>query len=89
MKPHVFSNLVWNNVDRLEETLIGKGISHQVNGIAVQSRLDGPHPPSVETTTSLQPEAEISHHLSPRAQSVCGCSRVGPQPLLTQETVQN
>ena len=30
------TTLVYDNIDRLEETLSGKGTSHRVNGIAVQ-----------------------------------------------------
>ncbi|KAK3874081.1 hypothetical protein Pcinc_020951 [Petrolisthes cinctipes] len=37
--------LAWDNIDRLEETLIGGGTSHRVNGIAVQPTVYGPHPP--------------------------------------------
>ena len=33
--PNVFPNLAWDNIDRLEETLTGKGTTHRVNGIAV------------------------------------------------------
>ena len=36
IKPNVFTNLAWDNIDRLEETLSGQGTSHRVNGIAVQ-----------------------------------------------------
>jgi len=35
---HVGTILAWDNVDILEETLSGEGISHRVNGIAVQAR---------------------------------------------------
>ena len=28
IKPYVFTNLAWDNIDRLEETLTGKGTSH-------------------------------------------------------------
>ncbi len=28
IKPYVFTNLAWDNIDRLEETLSGKGTSH-------------------------------------------------------------
>ena len=31
IKPHVFTNLAWDNIDRIEETLSGKGTSHRVN----------------------------------------------------------
>ena len=43
IKPYVFTNLAWNNIDRLEETLSGKGTSHRVNGIAVQDKVYGPY----------------------------------------------
>ena len=35
IKPHVFTNLAWDNIDRIEETLSGKEPSHRVNGIVV------------------------------------------------------
>ena len=36
INPHVFTTLVWDNIDRLEETLSGGGTSHHVNGIVIQ-----------------------------------------------------
>ena len=48
IKPHVFTNLAWDNIDRLEETLTGKGTSHRVNGIAVQAKIYGPHLPKID-----------------------------------------
>lgn len=48
IKPHVFTNLAWDNIDRLEETLTGKGTSHGVNGIAVQAKVYGPELPRGE-----------------------------------------
>ena len=36
IQPYVFTNLSWDNIDRLETT--GAGTSHRVNGIAVQPR---------------------------------------------------
>ena len=39
IKPYVFTNLAWDNIDRLEETLTGKGTSHRVNSIAVQPKV--------------------------------------------------
>ena len=32
---NVFPTLAWDNIDRLEETLTGKGTTHRVNGTAV------------------------------------------------------
>ncbi len=43
IKPHAFTSLPWDNIDRLEETLTGKDTSHRVNGIAVQARFYGPY----------------------------------------------
>ena len=48
IKPYVFTNLAWDNIDRLEETLTGKGTSHRVNGIAVQAKVYGPYLPRAE-----------------------------------------
>ena len=35
IQPNMFPNLAWDNIDRLEETLTGKGITQRVNGTAV------------------------------------------------------
>ena len=48
IKPYVFTNLAWDNIDRLEETLTGKGTSHRVNGIAVQAKVYGLYLPRAE-----------------------------------------
>ena len=45
IKPHVFTNLTWDNIDRIEETLSGKWTSHPVNEIAVHPGVFGPDPP--------------------------------------------
>ena len=42
IQPHVFTNLAWDNIDRLEETISGGGTSHRVNGLAVQRKVYGP-----------------------------------------------
>ena len=43
IQPYLPTTLAWDNIDRLEETLSGKGMSHRVNGIAVQASVVGPH----------------------------------------------
>ena len=48
IQPNVFTNLAWDNIDRLEETLTGKGTTHRVNGILVQPTVYGPHLPCAE-----------------------------------------
>ena len=50
IQPYLFTNLAWDNIDRLEETLTGKGTSHRVNGIAVQANVFGPHLPRAALT---------------------------------------
>ena len=47
VQPNVFTNLAWDNIDRLEETLTGEGTTHWVNGIAVQPAVFGPHLPCI------------------------------------------
>ena len=42
VQPNVFTHLVWDNIDRLEETLSGGGTSHRVNGIIMQPKVEGP-----------------------------------------------
>lgn len=44
IQPYVTTSLAWDNIDRLEGTLSGDGTSHRVNGIAIQSKVFGPHP---------------------------------------------
>ena len=44
-QPYLLTTLAWDNIDRLEETLRGKGTSHRVNYIAVQASVVGPQLP--------------------------------------------
>ena len=48
IQPHVSTTLAWDNIDRLEEMLVGT--SHRVNGIAVQARHFGPQLPPDPST---------------------------------------
>ena len=38
LRPSIFTTLVWDNIDLLEETLTGGDTSHRVNGIAIQQK---------------------------------------------------
>ena len=81
--PYVFTNLAWDNIDRLEETLTGKGTSHRVNGIAVQANVFGPHHPRADL-----PRIEKKHKkrsISVELDVYVAGVRVGPQPLQTKE----
>ena len=40
--PNVFTNLLWDNIDRLEATVPGCGTPYRVNGSAVQPNVLGP-----------------------------------------------
>ena len=62
VKPYVPTALAWDNIDRLEEPLTGRGTSHRVNGIAVQPRMLSPRcgPPTrsyVEVKTDICADA--------------------------------
>lgn len=85
IKPHVFTNLAWDNIDRLEETLTGKGMSHRVNGMAVQAKVYGPHLPSSELPRieKLKQRSLNTEHRELPVYSTG--TRVGPQPLPTRE----
>ncbi|KAJ7380877.1 hypothetical protein OS493_004460 [Desmophyllum pertusum] len=62
IKPHVFNNLAWDNIDRLEETLTGNGTSHRVNGIAVQAKVYAPDLPRGELPRVEKTKAENPRH---------------------------
>ena len=46
--PFIFTNLAWDNIDRLEEAVSREGSSHRVNGVAVQTKIVGPMPEQVK-----------------------------------------
>ena len=83
IKPPVFTNLAWDNIDRLEKTLTGKGTSHRVNGIAVQAKVYGPDLPKAELPRIeklKQRSVNIEHQ---ELEIYVAGARVGPQPLPT------
>ena len=61
IKPHVQTTLAWDNNDRLEESLTGKGTSHRVNGIAVQARVFGPEPQKLDAPVHKSRRRTIDH----------------------------
>ena len=88
IKPHIFTNLAWDNIDRLEETLTGKGTSHQVNGIAVQAKVHGPFLPAVELP-HIEKKGKQQKLVCVKVQDldvyVAG-ARIGPQSLVTRNS---
>ena len=86
IQPGIFTNLAWDNIDRLEETLTGKGTFHRVNGIAVQARICGPFLPRVELPrVERKKQRSVSIEHQEREVYVTG-THIGPQPI---PTVQN
>lgn len=86
IKPHVFTNLAWDNIDRLEENLTGKSTSHRGNGIAVQAKVYGPHLPRAELPCiEKKKQRSIGTDQQDLEVYVLG-ARVDPQPLPTQES---
>ena len=72
--------MAWDNIDRLEETLSGKGTSHRVNGIVVQARVYGPHIPK-QALPEIAKNKQRTFNVSDRelTTNIAG-QRVGPQP---------
>ena len=60
--PGILTNLAWDNIDRLEETVSGKGTSHRVNGIAVQANQFDQVPVQPQSTVSKTKQRSISAH---------------------------
>lgn len=81
IKPNVFTNLAWDNIDRLEETLTGEGTTHRVNGIAIQPRVYGPHlPQAALPVIPKRKQRSITQEVRPLQTYISG-ERVGPPPL--------
>ena len=57
IKPYVFTNLAWDNIYRLEETLTGKGTSHRV---AVQAKVYGPYLPRAMSKRRSRDQSALS-----------------------------
>lgn len=78
IQPNVFTNLAWDNIDRLEETLTGEGTSHRVNGIAVQPTVYGPHLPPNLPSIPKKKQRTIMEEARPLRIYIAG-ERVGPK----------
>ena len=87
IKSYIFTLLAWDNIDRQEETLSGKGTSHRVNGVVIQPKVFGPDPPPKELPSinrSKQRALQLDHQVEDLDVYISG-SRVGPHPLKTRE----
>ena len=86
IKPHVFTNLAWDNIDRIEETLSGKGTPHRVNGIAIQPRVFGPDlPPKDRPRIDKRKQRTVSTEHQPQLDVYVAGPRVGPHLLKTKD----
>ena len=86
IQPYLFTNLAFDNLDRLEEMLTGAGTTHRVNGIAVQPRVYGSHPQKLELpeVEKLKQRSVISERK--QLPTYIAGVRCGPQPLHTTYT---
>ena len=82
--PHVFTTLVWDNIDRLEETLSGGGTSHRVNGIAIQPEFIGPRLEVPKPKVMKSKKRSISTEELPLPEYNAG-ERVGPPTITTMD----
>ena len=86
--PYVFTNLAWDNIDRLEKTLTGKGTSHHVNGIVVQPTVYGPHLPNHELPHIEKQKQRTITVDDQELEVYVAATRVGPQTLTTKANIQ-
>ena len=85
IQPNVFVNLAWDNIDRLEERLTGKGTLHRVNGIVVQAKVYGPFRPRANLPhIEKKKQRSVSAEYQDLEFYVAG-THVGPEPLLTRD----
>ena len=76
LQSSIFTNLAWDNIDRLKETLSGKGTTHHV-----QPRIFGPHlPKPVPPVVAKEKQRTISADHTKLETYIAG-KRIGPQPL--------
>ena len=89
LQPGIFTTLAWDNIDRLEETLTGKGTSHRVNGIAVQPKIFGPHlqKPALPTVDKKKQRTISTEHTE--LQTYIAGKRVGPPQIQTSAISSN
>ena len=85
-RPSMFTILAWDNIDRLEETLTGKGTSHRVNGIAVQGKVYRPHLPKANLPNIEKQKQRTVSTEHQELEVYVASERVGPQPLIIRAT---
>ncbi|KAL8582974.1 hypothetical protein ACOMHN_039213 [Nucella lapillus] len=79
------SNVSWDNIDRLEATLDGRGTSHRVNGIIVQPNVFGPHLPKEPVLAVEKTKARSVPTDTQQLACYISGERVGPGMLTASE----
>ena len=83
IQANLFTNLAWDNIDRLEETLTGEGTTHRVNSLIIQPQVYGPHlPTAAAPVIEKRKQSTITQELQPINPYISG-EGVGPQSLKT------
>ncbi|KAL8567726.1 hypothetical protein ACOMHN_009034 [Nucella lapillus] len=85
IQPYVMSNVSWDNIDRLEATLDGRGTSHRVNGIIVQPKVFGPHLPKEPVLAVEKTKAQSVPTATQQLACYVSGERVGPGMLTASE----
>ncbi|KAL8583359.1 hypothetical protein ACOMHN_035341 [Nucella lapillus] len=85
IQPYVMSNVSWDNIDRLEATLDGRGTSHRVNGIIVQPNVFGPHLPKEPVLAVEKTKARSVPTDTQQLACYVSGERVGPGMLTASE----
>ncbi|KAL8606341.1 hypothetical protein ACOMHN_050821 [Nucella lapillus] len=85
IQPYVMSNVSWDNIDRLEATLDGRGTSHHVNGIIVQPKVVGPHLPKEPVLAVEKTKARSVPTDTQQLACYVSGERVGPGMLTASE----
>jgi len=78
--------LAWDYIDRLKETLTGKGTTHRFNGIAVQAKVYGTYVPKASLSKiDKQKQRTVTMTQDELPVYMAGGS-IGPYPQLTVST---
>ena len=82
--PDILTTLAYDNIDKLEETLSGRGTSHRLNGIIIQPQVHTVHPQKT-TTPFLNKKKCIVTVVPLDIQEYKAGNRAGPPVLKPQE----
>ena len=84
MQPYMFTTLVWDNIDHIEDTLSGRDNSHRGIGITIQPCFIGPELASPILTVPKTKRHTINFELEPLAYFIAG-NKIGPPNTIAME----